>query len=80
MMTGLPPCRCPMPGPLVETGSVVAREWEVVISFGEGFTDGDGDGEGETIGAGEGNVRTGCASAIGAIDCVSVELSCWLTA
>ena len=59
---------------------MVARVCEVEISGGEGFTDGDGDGEGEAIGDGEGSVTIGCAKAIGAIDCVSVELSCWLTA
>ena len=58
-MTGLPPCRVPMPGPLVETGSVVERECDVAKLVGEGFTDGDGDGEGETAGDGEGDIITG---------------------
>lgn len=68
MMTGLPPCRFPMPGPLVETGSLVARECNAETSVGEGLTDGDGDGEGETAGEGdgEGSVTTGSAGAAGA--------------
>lgn len=76
MMTGLPPCRSPIPGPLVETGSVVARECEVEISVGEGFTDGDGDGdgEGEIAGDGEGAVMTGCAGATDA------TVSVWVAA
>ena len=56
MITGLPPCRFPIPGPLVETGSLVARVWAVESFSGEGFgdadSDGDGDGEGETSGDG----------------------------
>src|SRR5688572_8831616 len=59
-ITGLPPCLIPIPGPLVETGSVVARECEVATVddvFG-GEEDGDGDGDG--TGEGEGAVTTGC--------------------
>ena len=52
-----------MPGPLVETGSVVERECDVAKLAGEGFTDGDGDGEGETAGNGEGASTTGCTGA-----------------
>ena len=59
-MTGFPPCRFPMPGPLVEMGSLVERECDVSKLVGEGFTDGDGDGEGETAGDGEGDSTTGC--------------------
>ena len=73
-MTGFPPWRLPIPGPLVETGSVVARECDAETVVGEGLTDGDGDGEGGTTGDGEGFVTTGCATATGAIDSVSVEL------
>ena len=58
-MTGLPPCRFPMPGPLVETGSVVERECDAETAVGEGFSDGEGDGEGETAGKGEGDSATG---------------------
>lgn len=59
-ITGLPPCLVPIPGPLVETGSVLARECEVVTVaavFGVGEADGDGDGDG--TGEGEGMVTTG---------------------
>src|SRR5918994_5576073 len=59
MMTGLPPCRFPIPGPLVETGSVLERVCDVENPVGEGFTDGEGDGDGETVGDGEGDVATG---------------------
>ena len=65
MMTGEPPCRFPMPGPLVETGSVVEREWEVTTPIGEGFTDGDGDGDGDGEGDGEGKVTSGASGAVG---------------
>lgn len=48
-----------MPGPLVDTGSDVARVCAVDTAAGELF--GDGDGEGETSGDGEGNVvDAGC--------------------
>ena len=85
-MTGLPPCCFPMPGPLVEMGSVVERECDVEIPVGEGFTDGDGDGEGdgETVGGGEGAVTTGCTGVGAAMFgvCVAAEVLCvyWLTA
>ena len=62
-MTGLPPCCFPIPGPLVEIGSVVERECDVAAAVGEGFTEGDGDGEGDTVGAGEGDSTTGCTGA-----------------
>ena len=65
MMTGDPPCRFAMPGPLVETGSVVERECDVAIPVGEGFTDGDGDGEGEGEGDGEGKVTSGASGTVG---------------
>ena len=75
MMTGLPPCRFPIPGPLVETGSVLARECEEAIPVGEGFSDGDGDGEGETSGEGEGVITTGWAGvAIGVGVCVAADV------
>ena len=64
MITGLPPWRVAMPGPLVETGSLVARVCEVGIcdgdDLGDGAMDGDGEGEGETSGNGDG------ASGVGA--------------
>lgn len=67
-MTGLPPALAPIPGPLVETGAVVARECDVEIPAGEAFGDGDGDGDGdgETVGEGDGNVSTGLDGAAGA--------------
>jgi len=67
MMTGVPPCRFPMPGPLVETGSVVERECDVAMPVGEGFTDADGDGDGEGDGEAdcEGRVTTGASGAAG---------------
>ena len=81
-MTGLPPWRWPIPGPLVETGSVVARECDAEIVAGDGFTDGDGDGEGAWAGDGDedGSVTTGCVRATGAIDSVFIELSYLLAA
>ena len=64
MITGLPPCLCAIPGPLVDTGSSVARvcdvETEAVFAEGEGDDEGDGDGEGEGTGVGEGTVSIGC--------------------
>src|SRR5215213_9335784 len=53
IITGLPPCRVPIPGPLVETGSPVARVWAVDGCGGNGRGDAamDGDGDG---GAGAG--------------------------
>lgn len=64
-ITGLPLWRVPIPGPLVETGSLEARVCDVVScdgdDFGEGAMDGDGDGEGETSGDGDG------AAGIGAV-------------
>ena len=55
-ITGLPPCRVPIPGPLVETGSLVARECAVETLPGEVFGDaaGDGEGDGELSSEGEG--------------------------
>src|ERR1041384_3749987 len=66
IITGLPPCRVPIPGPLVETGSPVARVCAVEID-GEAFGDaeGDGDGEGEATGDGDGNAATGVGVATG---------------
>src|SRR5678815_2385439 len=63
IITGLPPCRVPIPGPLVETGSPVARVCAVEID-GETFGDavGDGDGEGEGDGDGEGATGEGVAT------------------
>ena len=81
-MTGFPPCRFPMPGPLVETGSVVARECDVAKLVGEGFT--DGDGEGETVGDGEGDSTIGGTGAgptmFGAGITADVLCVYWLTA
>ena len=58
MITGLPPCRFPMPGPLVETGSEVARVCDVEMFDGELFGDGEGEGEGDASGDGEGIVAS----------------------
>ena len=61
-----------MPGPLVETGSLVARECAVETpasgAFGDGVGDGEGDGEltgdGEGVAAGEGeDAGTLCGTA-----------------
>src|ERR1044071_1973778 len=65
-ITGLPPCRVPIPGPLVDTGSPVARVCAVEIegeAFGE--AEGDGDGEGEATGDGDGDAATGEGVATG---------------
>ena len=84
-ITGLPPCLVPMPGPLVETGSVVARECDdAVVGAIEGFGDGEGDGEGETLGDGDGSVGTTTsgeatgATAVGFCVAADVVLR-WLT-
>src|SRR5215213_21958 len=55
IITGLPPWRVPIPGPLVETGSLVARVCAVAGCDGDDFGVGatDGDGEGETSGDGD---------------------------
>src|SRR3569832_1596892 len=69
-ITGLPPCRVPIPGPLVETGSLVARVWAVAgcegEAFGDGAMDDDGDGEGET--SGDGDAVAGGVAGGGATD------------
>ena len=57
IITGLPPCRVPIPGPLVETGSPVERVCAVEMvgeAFGEAEGEGDGEGEGPGDGDGEG--------------------------
>jgi hypothetical protein len=60
IITGLLPCRVPIPGPLVETGSLLARECAAIGEpLAEAFEDGEGDGEGETAGEGSG-VVVGC--------------------
>lgn len=69
-ITGLPPSLVPIPGPLVETGSVVVREWEVatvadVFGVGKGEGEGDGDGDGDGTGEGEGTVTNGCEAVVG---------------
>jgi len=65
-ITGLPPCLVPIPGPLVETGSVVARECEVAtVADVFGVGEGDGDGEGDGTGEGEGTITTGCEGVAG---------------
>ena len=58
IITGLPPCRVPIPGPLVETGSPVARVCAVEIdgeAFGEAEGEGDGEGPGEDEATGDGD-------------------------
>lgn len=67
-ITGLPPCLVAIPGPLVETGSMVDRECDdAVVGAIDGFGDGEGDGEGETLGDGDGTVvSTGSGDAAGA--------------
>ena len=56
MITGLPPTRFPIPGPLVETGSRVERVCAVEVPVGDGLGDGEGDGDGEAVGDGEGRM------------------------
>jgi hypothetical protein len=52
-ITGFPPCRVPIPGPLVETGSVLARECAALgVALAEALGDGKGDGEADTDGEG----------------------------
>src|ERR1043165_1022188 len=72
IITGLPPCRVPIPGPLVETGSPVARVCAVEIegealgeAEGEGDGEGEGEGEGEATGEGDGDGTTGEAVVTG---------------
>jgi hypothetical protein len=55
IITGLPPCRVPIPGPLVDTGSPVERVCAVEIvgeAFGE--TEGEADGEDDRVGDADG--------------------------
>jgi hypothetical protein len=65
-ITGLLPCLLPIPGPLVETGSVVERVCEAA-TVGEVFGLGDGDGEGDTVGEGEGSVTGVCEGVAGSM-------------
>ena len=58
IITGLPPCRVPIPGPLVETGSLVARVCAVEID-GDGFGAAEAEGDGEATGDGEGDGANG---------------------
>ena len=55
-IVGLLPRRVPIPGPLVETGSMLVVVCEVATRVGEALGDdeGDGDGEGATEGDGDG--------------------------
>lgn len=75
IITGLPPCRVPIPGPLVETGSAVARVWSVAVCevLGDGAMDGDGDGEGETSGDGDGVAGDGATGSTVTGDSVAAE-------
>lgn len=54
IITGLPPCRFPIPGPLVDTGSVLDRVCDALDEPMEGAF-GDGEGDGETVGDGDGD-------------------------
>ena len=78
MITGLPPCRAPIPGPLVETGLRVERVWAVEIPFAEVFGEGEGDGDGETVGEGEADVvGEGVGDGWTVVDvCVAAEVVC----
>ena len=68
IITGLPPCRFPIPGPLVETGSVLARECAALgVASTRVFGEGEGDGEGETVGDGDGNAGCGVATGTGVL-------------
>ena len=66
IITGFPPCRVPIPGPLVETGSLVARVCAVETA-GEAFgeAEGDGDGDGDETGDGDGDGVTGDGVGLG---------------
>ena len=83
-MTGLPPCRVAIPGPLVDTGSVLDRECEEAVVGREGFGDGegDGDGDGETTGDGDGSVLStvsGEAAGTTIVEfCVAADVLRWL--
>ena len=68
IITGLPPCRVPIPGPLVETGSLVARVCAVAAPVGEGFgvDAGVGDGDGDATGDGDGDGAAGVGVGAGA--------------
>ncbi len=81
IITGLPPCRVPIPGPLVETGSLVARVWAVAgcdggVGFADVAIDGDGDGEGETSGDGDGVAGGGAMGSTVTGDSVAAEAFC----
>lgn len=84
-ITDLPPGFVPMPGPPVETKSLVARECDDAgVGAIEGFGDGEGDGEGETLGDGDGRVvSAGSGGATGATIvgfCVTADVVLrWLT-
>ena len=58
IITGLAPCRVPIPGPLVETGSAVDRVWAAASFSGDGrgdaAVDGDGEGDGDDVAVGAG--------------------------
>ena len=58
IITGLPPCRVPIPGPLVETGSLVARVCAVEIE-GDALGAAEAEGDGEATGDGEGDGANG---------------------
>jgi len=70
VITGLAPWRLPIPGPLVETGSEVARVCALEVVVAVVFGAGEGDGEGETTGDGEGveMLAAGEATATGVSD------------
>ena len=78
IITGLPPCLFPIPGPLVETGSPVARVWAVADcdgdDFEDGAIDGDGNGEGETSGDGGGVAGLGATGSAVTGDSVAAEV------
>ena len=79
IITGLPPWRFPIPGPLVDTGSLVERVCAVETfsgdDRGEGAIEGDGegetstDGDGVAEGAATGSTVTGVSVAAAAFSC-----------
>ena len=82
MITGLPPWRVPIPGPLVDTGSVVARECEVeTLASDEGFGDGDGegDGDGDAVGLGDGSGANDWTGTTGAAMFGVCDAACCVT-
>ena len=79
VITGLAPWRLPIPGPLVETGSEVARVCALEVVGAVVLGASEGDGEGETTGDGEGVEMVAVGEAIDSgvvADSGGAEASC----